>query len=181
MWRVVVMVGLALGFAMTAFPQPALACSCVQMDVEQFLGDADAAFIGTLTGREDAPSDALDVTWTFEVEQSVKVDLGETVDVHAPANSAACGFDEFAVGHRTGLLLFERDGQWHSGLCNMVSPDDLIAAAEDLPPPTDTTPPVSEPATNESGAPDWWLALLLVIVIVAAIRLGLVLLSRRSS
>lgn len=175
MWRIVVLVGLVLGMAMMSFPQPALACSCVPMeDVGQFLGDADAAFVGTLSGREDAPSDPLDVTWTFDVEQGVKGELGETVDVQAPANSGACGF-QFDTGHRTGLLLYERDGQWHSGLCNQVSPDALVAAAEDLPPPTEP----AQPATDEQGAPDWWLVLLLVIVIVAGIRLGLVWLSGR--
>jgi hypothetical protein len=176
MWRMLIVAGLVLGIAMVGFPQPASACSCVVMDADRFLEESDAAFIGTVRSSEIRSVNE-DAIWLFEVEQTIKGDPGETVEVRTPAERSMCGLS-LQEGDRTGMFLNQHDGKWHSSVCSLVVPDALLAAAEDLPPPTAPADPA--PATDEPGAPDWLLALLIVILIGAGIRLGLVWLSRRS-
>src|SRR5688572_25163810 len=77
-----------------------LACSCAHGDPRDRLDGSDAAFIGRLIHREEptpGPGGAYDsgskVTYRFRVDERVKGDLGETVDVESPNSGASCGFE----------------------------------------------------------------------------------------
>lgn len=111
----------------------ASACSCVPFAPEEALERSDAAFVGRLVGRSGLVSSALggEARWTFEVERSVKGDLGERVAVRSPVSGAACGF-ELAEGERAGVLIRLEGGEATGGLCTTMNPDVLLVASQPL-------------------------------------------------
>lgn len=120
-------------------PRPASACSCIGLDPGTGLAEHPAAFVGTLVdssrGGEiggfpigDGFSDAV---YRFEVEQWVKGDLGDVVDVHSAADGAACGI-EVGIGNRAGVFLTISEGKLTSSLCATMDADVLLAGAEPL-------------------------------------------------
>lgn len=125
-----------LAGAITVVQAPAAqACSCAARDTGRALAGADGAFVGTLTQRDDPHRDAevvssmRPVVHHFEVEQAVKGELDDRIEVVSAASGASCGI-EASIGDRVGLLL-ERDGdRWSSSLCYQVVPQRLLAAAE---------------------------------------------------
>jgi hypothetical protein len=112
--------------ALAAAVEPARACSCIPPDPWTFLKQADGAFVGRLTGREDIGEGRARLT--FSVERAVKGQIGASVDVVTANNGAACGI-ETSVGQRIGLFVAREDGHWTGTLCWQVSPEDLLAAA----------------------------------------------------
>jgi len=131
---VVVTVGLL------ALPEPAAACSCAAGDPRQVLREADAAFVGTLVARHVERQDGRlfssgdPATLVFRVEEAVKGDLGELVEVETAVSGVSCGI-EAAVGQRLGLFLTRTSDGWTSSLCQQIDPSVLLAAAAaDLPP-----------------------------------------------
>lgn len=128
--------------------QPAAACSCAGGETRDRLDAASAAFVGRVVSRalpeQGITSSGSLVTYTFEVEATVKGDIGETVDVLSAVSGISCGF-EFGVPHgeRAGILLsVGGDGAYYGGLCGTVDPDLLLAAVSPLPSP-DGQGPVS--------------------------------------
>lgn len=116
-------------------PRPASACSCMQLDPTTGLSQYPAAFVGTLVEVEGQvgavlSSDA-DTIYRFEVEDWVKGDLGEFVDIHSSANGASCGI-EVGIGNRAGIFVSVRDGQYTSSLCETIDADVLLTGAEPL-------------------------------------------------
>lgn len=142
-WTKVSLVGLAvLALLMPALP--AFACSCAYGDPRDRLNEADAAIIGTLVESHpvDPPveNSGEDTIYTFTVDEEVKGDFGDTLEVHAPYSGASCGI-EVGVGQQTGLFLEQReDGAWASGLCSQIAPEELRKAAEPLPAPDGEQP-----------------------------------------
>ncbi|HKX74722.1 MAG TPA: hypothetical protein VJR05_04955 [Acidimicrobiia bacterium] len=104
--------------------QQALACSCRPLDLATEVPEYDAAFVGTLVER---PNMSLlgDAPYHFEVEQWVKGDLGPELDVLAPSQGAACGF-EAPLGERVGVLVQVENGIARGNLCTMANPDLLL-------------------------------------------------------
>ena len=133
--RAVLAVLMVAGGLLTVEAGPAFACSCrAEVPVEEFLSHSDGAFVGVFTGR-DVPPGRVDVNDLgrpvvnhFQVERTVKGDIGRRVDVQAEASGASCGL-ELEVGERTGLFLFRDAGGWTSGLCAQVEPQALLAFA----------------------------------------------------
>jgi hypothetical protein len=125
----------AAALAVTA--EPASACSCAIVDAREALGRFDGALIGTVIERKDASQDG--VTFVFRVEERFKGDLGATVDVRTPSNSAACGI-EAPLGTRMGLFLERESGRWVGTLCSQVEPARLREAARPLPAPDGNGP-----------------------------------------
>lgn len=125
-----------LAGAITVVQAPAAqACSCAARDTGRALAGADGAFVGILTQRDDPHRDAevvssmRPVVHHFEVEQAVKGELDDRIQVVSAASGASCGI-EASIGDRVGLLL-ERDGdRWVSSLCYQVVAQRLLAAAE---------------------------------------------------
>lgn len=118
--------------------KPAAACSCPPQDAQDLLERYDAAFVGRVASvTEPQPqngtwSSADPVVYTFDVATPVKGDLGEQVEVHSARMSVSCGLGFRSADDRyTGLVLrLDEEGEYHSGLCMMVEPDDLILAAQ---------------------------------------------------
>lgn len=112
---------------------PARACSCLAADPVDKLREADAAFVGTLVGKDEpttsngAISSAQSVGYHFQVDQLVKGRLGSRVTVYAALDGASCGL-EFHGSPSTGMLLTDDGGRWRSSLCQQVTPLQLLAA-----------------------------------------------------
>jgi hypothetical protein len=80
------------------------------------------------------------IDFYFEVEASLKGDIGETVVVKSAADGAACGI-EIPIGTRAGFLLYQSSGEWEGSLCATLDPDALLSAAQGLPEPVAGSPP----------------------------------------
>jgi hypothetical protein len=136
--RTPALVVLAVSASLLAAPA-AHACSCFLGDPRDALRAADAAFIGTLTDVHPVSDDPAYADYTFDVETSVKGDLGATIELRAGSTDASCAF-EAALGDRIGAFIHEQDDRWWSGLCNQIHPDRLLAAAAPLPAPDGVGP-----------------------------------------
>jgi hypothetical protein len=140
--RVCLVVVAVLGSLLIAIPD-AKACSCMPSDPRDQLHAADGAFSGTYMGRE--PTDITDpyAEWDyiFETDTVYKGDIGETIEVRAPANGAGCGL-EYAEGSAAALFATEEEGVWHSQLCQTIWPELLADAAAPFPAPDAEGPPV---------------------------------------
>jgi hypothetical protein len=130
---VLVLAGLA---ASLAFAGQALACSCAVGDPRDMLERSAGAFTGTLLERVVEGDQAIH---TFRVEDAVKGQIGETVQVRSHRDGATCGL-EIGIGQRVGLFLDREGGEWISNLCQQIAPDELLAAAAPLPAPTGSGP-----------------------------------------
>lgn len=121
--------GSVIAIAVTpVFAAPARACSCATpSDIQTWVDESEAAFVGTLLEKvgDDLVGDAV---YVFEVEEWVKGDLGEVIEVTSPANGAACGFEFWDPAHRIGAVIYEENGELHGGLCSQIDPDVLLAA-----------------------------------------------------
>jgi len=129
---------MAVFLSLVATPPAAHACSCFQADPRDALAGADGAFVGTLTGV-GAPDEQGLAVYSFDVETTVKGDIGASIDVRAGSNDANCGF-EAEIGDRVGLFTYMEEAQWVSGLCNQIDPEALLAAAAPLPVPDGVGP-----------------------------------------
>jgi hypothetical protein len=134
---------LALGLVIQG-ALPAHGCSCMPPDPFGGLAAADGAFVGTLAqvdrgvGPIANSGDLID--FRFEVEATLKGDIGDAILVKSASDGAACGI-EMPVGERAGFLLTLVDGEWHGNLCATVDADALLAAANGLPEPVEGSPP----------------------------------------
>ena len=123
---------------LAAWPvEPAFACSCVPRDPGPMLENSDAAFIGQVVSYVDPPMDGIwsssdPVTYTFAVESVAKGDLSATVQVISAFSGASCGFEGgIRNGERAGILLrIGDDGNYTSGLCSTLSPDEMASVSE---------------------------------------------------
>lgn len=100
----------------------ALACSCLPVNLERDLPNADGAIIGTILEREDGADTS---TLRLRVEQVYKGDIDNRVEIETPLGGAACGI-EAPVGERLGLLLERDGGVWRSSLCSQVDPSAFL-------------------------------------------------------
>ena len=114
---------------------------------------ADAAFIGTLAAvrPKDPPapssgppyivSSGAPHIFTFVVEEPIKGDLGERVDVVSARGGASCGLDG-TIGRRGAYLLSRRNGEWGLSAVGEVSPELLRRGVLPLPEPDGVGPAV---------------------------------------
>lgn len=123
----------AIGLLLTALP--ASACSCFQGDPRDQFEQADAAVIGEYVGNRPSEADPdWEAIYTFSVEEEWKAEFGETLDVHAANNGAACGI-EAQPGQMVALFLTMDGATWRSSLCAQTSPSQMRDAASPLPEP----------------------------------------------
>ncbi len=130
--RATVALLLLISFLVTAPPRPARACSCAgPIDLKTSIDGAEAAFVGTLIEKRDAGMGDFggESVYVFEVEEWVKGDLGEVIEVRSASDGAGCGF-EFFGEERIGAFLRLEGGDLESGLCEQVDPDALLVAAK---------------------------------------------------
>lgn len=123
---------------------PAHGCSCAMPDPFAGLAEADGAFVGTLVetdrGVEPITNSGQLVDLRFEVEATLKGDIGDAVVVKSSADGASCGI-ELPIGERAGFLLTQESGEWHGNLCATLDADALLAAADGPPEPVQGSPP----------------------------------------
>lgn len=128
---------LVVAFAATPLlAAPARACSCAMPpDIAAWVDESEAAFVGTLLEKRDAGMGdfGAESIYVFEVEQWVKGNAGEVIEVRSSSDGASCGFEFWDPDQRIGAVLREEGGELHGGLCDQVEPDVLLAA---LTPPT---------------------------------------------
>ena len=105
------------------------ACSCVGGDPRDRLSEARAALIGTVTEERGDP--VAERTYRLTVEETVKGRLPETIEISTDGRSS-CGID-LEAGQRVGLLLRRASGPYEVGLCDLMEPRDLEAAARPYP------------------------------------------------
>jgi hypothetical protein len=116
-----------------AFAASASACSCAPQAPAESLREADGAVVGRLV--KVLPHGALHAVFRYEVRHAYKGALpgtGRMLDVHSSRRGAACALPR-RTGRGYGLFLFRRNGRWFGGLCGVVAPQRLRAAAANQP------------------------------------------------
>lgn len=117
--------------------RPALACSCMPIDAASTLGEVPAAFVGTVVDVSNAenPREFEEVVFTFRVDEWIKGDLGDTVEMRSSSSGASCGF-EMGPGQQSGIIVRDAAGPLSGGLCDRVDAGVLRLAAAPIPAPT---------------------------------------------
>lgn len=112
----------------------ALACSCAPTPPREALADADAAIVGRLLGVEArGPVRAAyryRVLRVYRGRDSIRA--GTVMTVLSGRGSAACALPT-RTDRNYGLFLLGEGGRWASGLCGVISPRRLWAAAQASP------------------------------------------------
>jgi hypothetical protein len=122
-----------VGLGALSFSSSAQACSCARMSPEAALRQADAAIVGRLI--EVVPVDDYSAEYHYLVRRSYKrgtgIRAGGMVAVRSGRNGASCGLpsDE---SRWYGLFLNSNEGRWTGGLCGLVAPRRLAAAAAEV-------------------------------------------------
>lgn len=108
----------------------ALACSCAPSTPAQSLAESDAAIAARLLAVE--PSGPTRAVYRYEVLHVYRgrnaIEPGAIVKVISSRGSAACALPD-GIGHNFGLFLLGDGRRWAGGLCGVVSPRRLWAAA----------------------------------------------------
>jgi hypothetical protein len=124
------------------------ACSCVELQPGQALGNADVAFVGVVAGVRDPSaanavvSSADPVRYTFAVQEVMKqgVAIRGVVEVSSARAGASCG-QIFAVGQRWRLYANRDGADLSTGICSGNEllaervPVPALSEAESGPPP----------------------------------------------
>jgi hypothetical protein len=115
------------------FSSGAQACSCIERTPRQALREADAAVVARLV--KVVPANGYSAQYRYLVRRAYKrgagIRAGETISVRSGVNGASCGFpiDE---DRWYGLFLYRSENRWTGGLCGLVAPRQLAAAASAL-------------------------------------------------
>lgn len=112
----------------------ALGCSCAPQPPAESLREADGALVGRLV--RVLPHGSLHAVYRYEVMHVYKggdaIGAGRMLDVRSSRRAAACALPR-RIGRSYGLFLFQRHGRWFGGICGVVSPARLRAAAQNRP------------------------------------------------
>jgi hypothetical protein len=108
----------------------ALACSCAPLAPAQSLARSDAALSGRLLAVE--PDGVSRAEYRYEVLHVYRgpkaIEPGAVLKVTSPRDSAACALPS-GIGRNYGLFLLGGRRGWIGGLCGVISPRRLWAAA----------------------------------------------------
>jgi hypothetical protein len=119
-----------VGLAMLGVAEGAGACSCAPQGPGESLREADGAVVGRLV--RVLPHGPLHAVYRYEVRHVYKggdsIAVGKMLDVHGSRRAAACALPR-RTGRSYGLFLFQRHARWFGGICGVVSPERLRAAA----------------------------------------------------
>lgn len=129
------MIALVLvALAMLVAASSATACSCAPQPPAESLRQADGAIVGQLV--KVLPHGPLHAVYRYEVLHVYKgggaIKAGKMVDVHSSRRAAACALPR-RTGRSYGLFLSRRSGRWFGGICGVISPGRLRAAAQNRP------------------------------------------------
>jgi hypothetical protein len=113
------------------FASSAQACSCAPQPPAESLREADAAVVGRLV--KVLPHGPLNAVFRYEVRQVYKgadsIEEGRMLDVRGARRTAACGLPR-RTERSYGLFLSRRHGRWFGGICGVIAPRRLRAAAQ---------------------------------------------------
>lgn len=130
--RRLLLVGLVTVLGALTAAGSAHACSCAQLAPRDALRQADAAIAGELLRVLPRKGGVADFRYEVQrVYKSVRR-IGTIVSVRSSTQSAACGLPA-RTGRRYGLLLDRAAGRWRGGLCGVIAPRRLRAAASQMP------------------------------------------------
>ncbi len=159
----VTMIALVAGLVGLVVPQ-AMACSCAQMALEEYVDDYPVIFAGRELGRSDAGDPDESVEVVFEVESVYRGEVTEQYTVYTSASGASCGVSSLQGSGVVGILAWIQDGNEPTiGLCgSVVAPDALtgLLGDPDAPLPLTAPPPIpggNGPNSGDGGDVIWWL------------------------
>jgi hypothetical protein len=113
-----------------AFAASAPACSCAPIKPAEALRQSDGAIIGRLV--KVMPRGPLRADYRYEVQRVYRgwkaIERGAMLDVRSARRAAACALPR-RLGHRYGLFLNRAESRWTGGICGVVEPRKLEAAA----------------------------------------------------
>lgn len=132
---------IALGVVLSV-AEPGRACSrpaeARPVEPRALVTDADAAFIGTLVAvRQKEPpatNSGAPHIFTFVVEEQIKGDLGDRVELTSSLGGASCGL-EGTIGRRVAFALWRTEGAWGPWAVHEVDAETLRRGALPLPQP----------------------------------------------
>ena len=111
--------------------ETALACSCVPIDPESRVEEADGAVIARLLAVE--PVGSFSARFVYRTGRVYKgrprLKRGRRLVVRSSRSSASCGLSQ-NVGRLTGLFLYRERGRWTSNSCNEVTPAQMRSLDE---------------------------------------------------
>lgn len=105
-----------------------LACSCAPTPPKEALARADAAIVGRLLAVEARGLARAAYRYRVVRVYRGEIQRGSVATVLSGRSSAACALPT-RVGRNYGLFLLGQGGRWASGLCGIISPRRLWAAA----------------------------------------------------
>jgi len=107
-------------------PLTARGCSCATpSDLHEWVDQSEAVFVGTLIDKRDGGDGpfGMESVYVFEVEEWIKGDAGDVIEVHSASDGAGCGFEFFDVDQRTGAAIYLEGGVLRGGLCSQIDAD----------------------------------------------------------
>lgn len=114
---------LAVALAST-FPLAAEGCSCAMpSDLHEWVDQSEAVFVGRMVEKRDLGGQSFESVYVFEVEEWIKGDAGEVIEVQSASDGAGCGFEFFAADQRIGAAINEEGGVLRGGLCSQIDAD----------------------------------------------------------
>lgn len=112
----------------------AQACSCAPQPPGESLRESDGAIVGRLV--KVLPHGPLHAVYRYEMLHVYKggdvIEAGKMLDVHSSRRAAACALPR-RTGRSYGLFLSQRNGRWFGGICGVILPKRLRAAAQNRP------------------------------------------------
>jgi hypothetical protein len=101
------------------------------MAPREAMRQSDAAVVGRLV--EVVPRGLVQADYRYEVQRVYRgarmIDRGQVLSVRSARRAAACALPR-RVDRRYGLFLTRATGHWRAGICSVISPRRLWAAAQ---------------------------------------------------
>ena len=105
-------------------PLTARGCSCMTpTDLHEWVNQSEAVFVGALVEKRDLGGESFESIYVFEVEEWIKGEAGEVIEVHSASDGSACGFEFWEVDQRIGAALHVEGGVLRGGLCSQIDAD----------------------------------------------------------
>lgn len=125
------MVAAIVSLGALVFAGGAQACSCARSAPGAALQRADAAIVGNLI--KVVPREELRADYRYRVLRAYGdggIEPGDVINVRSALHSATCGLPS-RTERRYGIFLVRDEGsRWTAGLCSLVGPRQLRAAAK---------------------------------------------------
>lgn len=119
-----------VGLGALIFVSGAQACSCAPPGPVESLRRSDAAIVGQLV--KVVPRDHLQADYRYRIRRVYRgaraIGRGDTISVRSSRRAASCGLPR-RQERPVGLFLLVEEGHWTAGICSVIEPRRLWAAA----------------------------------------------------